>query len=451
MGPDNQPKTALPSNLVRKMLSYRLVMFGLLSFAYMLVVFHRMSTAVISVDLVDAFSILPVSLGILGSMYFYPYSLMQIPAGMLADSIGPRKLVAFSLLIAGLGAVLFGSAPTFQVAVFGRLLIGIGLSAVFVPTLKILSVWFRQNEFATLTGILNSVGSLGSLIAAVPLAYIVLAIGWRQAIIIIGALTAVVAAAVYILVRNNPRDKGYPSIDEIDGIPAAAAPAGQKTPVWQGLWLVLSNRHAWPLFFRGFISSGGWTGLQTMWGIPYLMQVVGLDRIGASSLLMMISIGSLISCPIGGYISDRVMRSRRKPVLISAVLSNLLWVPLAFFSDRLTQPVLLVIFLLMGLVGGLGVAGFAMIKELFPPALTGTVNGTNNFFGMFGGAVYQVILGAIIGQYVNAATPNIYPPEAFRAAFMFLFFNITAGTIAVFFTKETMPEPVSGHKIAGTA
>lgn len=449
MDPDNSQETALSPYLVRKMLSYRWFIFALLSFAYMLVVFHRMSTAVIAGDLVDTFLISPVSLGILGSMYFYPYSLMQIPAGMMADSIGPRKLVAFSLLVAGFGAILFGLAPTFEVAVFGRLLIGIGLSCVFVPTLKILSIWFRPTEFATLTGILNSVGSLGSLVATVPLAFIVLTIGWRRAMLIIGGLTAVVAAAVYTLVRNRPRDKGYPSIEEIDGIPAAKTQTEQRTPVWQGLRMVLANRHAWPLFFRGFISSGGWTGLQTMWGVPYLMQVVGLDRIAASSLIMMISIGTLVSAPIGGYISDRVMRSRRKPVVLAAVLSNLLWIPLAFFSSRLTPPMLKVIFLLMGLVGGLGVAGFALIKELFPPALTGTVNGTNNFFGMFGGAVYQVILGAIIGRYVT--TPGVYPPEAFHAAFLFLFFNITAGTIATFFTQETMPGHPVEHKNARTA
>jgi sugar phosphate permease len=451
LAPASRRETALSPILVRKMLSYRWFIFGLLSFAYMLVVFHRMSTAVITSDLVETFLISPVSLGVLGSMYFYPYSLMQIPAGMMADSIGPRKLVASSLLIAGGGAILFGLAPTFPVAVFGRFLIGVGLSAVFVPTLKILSIWFRQNEFATLTGILNSVGSLGSLVATVPLAFIVLSIGWRQTMFIIGGLTVVVAAAVYILVRNRPRDKGYPSIEEIDGVPAASRPAEPQVPVFQGLRAVLSNRYAWPLFFRGFISSGGWTGLQTMWGIPYLMQVVGLDRIAASSLMAMISIGTIVSAPIGGFISDRVLRSRRKPVLLAAVLSNLLWVPLAFFSDRLTPSMLMVIFLMMGLVGGLGVAGFAMIKELFPPALTGTVNGTNNFFGMFGGAVYQVFLGAIIGRYVNPATPDIYPPEAFRAAFMFLFFNITAGTVATFFTKETMPSRPTEQKVTGTA
>ncbi len=444
------PDSAQPvHSAARRMLSYRWAIFGLLCTAYMLVVFHRMSTAVISNDLVDTFNISAASLGVLGSMYFYPYAVMQIPAGIMADTIGARKLVSFSLLLAGGGALLFAMAPDFKTAVVARLLIGLGLSCVFIPTLKILSIWFRMNEFATLSGIINSVGSLGGLIAAAPLAFFVLTIGWRNTIAVIGITTLVVAGIIYLIVRNNPKDMGFPTIEEIDGIQRQRGQAAEKIPPLLGLKLALSNRYAWPMYIRGFVGSAGWSGLQTLWGVPYLMQVVGLNKLQASGIMMTMAIGSMISSPIGGYLSDRVLHSRKKPVLFSQIATNLCWIPLAFYTDRLSSGFLLGLFLAMGLLGGLGTAGFAMVKELFPLSLAGTANGVGNFFGMFGSAVYQVLLGMIIEHYT--VTTGVYPPEAFHAAFLFAFWNVTLSTVAVFFAKETMPQPVKTAAGAGVA
>lgn len=420
----------------RKVMNYRWVIFFLLCSAYVLVRFHRQSTAVISVDLVDAFQINPVSLGILGSMYFYPYAFMQIPAGLLADSIGPRRLTSISFALAGVGSILFAYAPSFPVAVWARFLIGMGLACVYVPTLKILSVWFRVNEFATLTGILNSVGSLGGLVAAAPLALIVAVTGWRNALMVVGAVTMVIAAVIYLVVRNDPREMGLPTLAEIDGTVPAKGRAVQKMPTLQGMKLAFTNKYAWILYIRGFIANASGAALQSLWGVPFLMSVYNMTRLQASSAIMLMAVGSLVTSPIGGYLSDRVLRSRKKLFVFSAVVNYCLWIPLAFFTDKLSPQYLSVQFLFMGLTMGLGMgSAFAMAKELFPPNLTGTVNGVNNFFGMLGGAVFQVILGYIIGLYSPAA--DVYTAQGFHAAYLFVFATLTFSVLLTFFTKET--------------
>ncbi|MGI5840123.1 MAG: MFS transporter [bacterium] len=432
----------------QQMLSYRIIIFSILAVAYLLVTFHRMSTAVITQDLREVFAIDAAALGILGSMYTIPYALMQIPCGILSDTIGPRKLVTYSFIIAGAGAFLFGATPTFGGALIGRFLIGLGVASVYVPTLKILAVWFRKNEFATLTGILGGLGALGALIASAPLAFASELVGWRLVISTIGAATLVMAILSHLFVRNHPSEKGYPAIEEIDGAAAPATAAAERLPVFASLRMVFGNKYIWPLLIRGFMFAGAGLSLQSLWGGPFLMHVVKLDRVQTGSLLMMISIGSLITSPIGGYLSDKVIRSRKKLAVLSGILTVAGWIPLALLPDKMTPVLLYVLFLFMGVAGGLGLGsvGVAQVKELFPNALAGTATGVNNFFQMSGSAVFTVVLGMIINRY--PAVNEVYPIVAYQTAFTYLLICVIIGTIAVSLSKETMTRETTGTTAA---
>ena len=132
---------------------YRYVIFTIISSAYVLVYFHRLSPAVIAVDMQEFFNISGGVLGLLSSAYFYPYAVMQLPAGFLVDSWGPRKTVSFFLILAALGSIMMGLAPNMSLAFFGRMLIGIGVSTVFVSNFKLLAEWFAPRDFAVMGGI----------------------------------------------------------------------------------------------------------------------------------------------------------------------------------------------------------------------------------------------------------------------------------------------------------
>jgi len=86
------------------------------------------------------------SIGLLSSAYFYAHTVMQLPSGLLTDSWGPRNTASFFALIAAAGAILTGIASTFEQVIAGRLLIGIGVAMVYIPTMKILAAWYRKNE-----------------------------------------------------------------------------------------------------------------------------------------------------------------------------------------------------------------------------------------------------------------------------------------------------------------
>jgi MFS family permease len=89
-------------------LKYRWLIFGILALHFLLVYFHRVSTAVVAQDLVKDFHISGTALGILSSSYFYTYAIMQLPIGFLADSWGPRKaLLDFLNLFPFFGGIVF--------------------------------------------------------------------------------------------------------------------------------------------------------------------------------------------------------------------------------------------------------------------------------------------------------------------------------------------------------
>lgn len=165
---------------------YRWIIFLILSAIYFFVYFHRTSTAVLADKIMEEFAISALAVGLMSSAYFYPYALLQIPVGILSDTKGPRKTTTIFTLIAFIGTMLFAFSNSFMMAILSRFFIGVGVSGVYVPTVKILSQWYRKHEFATLTGVLFAVGNMGALLSAYPLAMMAIIFGWRTAFLFIG-------------------------------------------------------------------------------------------------------------------------------------------------------------------------------------------------------------------------------------------------------------------------
>jgi len=192
---------------------YRWVVFCLLAFGYLLVYFHRLCPAVVALEMQADLNTSGALLGFLAAAYFYPYALMQLPSGLLSDSWGPRKTITIFFAIAGVASIFLGMVESMGLAILARALVGLGVAMLFVPTMKVLTNWFRTDEFARMTGILMAVGGLGGYTASRPLAWLSDMLGWRGSFVAIGAATLVVAVAIWFLVRNTPEEMGLPSVN----------------------------------------------------------------------------------------------------------------------------------------------------------------------------------------------------------------------------------------------
>ena len=422
---------------VEKGLSYyRWFVFAILAAAYMLVYFHRLSPAVMAIELMEPFDVGGAMIGILGSASFYPYAIMQLPAGLLSDSLGPRKSVTIFLIIASAGAILFGMAPSAGVAIFARVLVGFGVCMVFVPTLKVVSQWFSRGEFSMMAAILNATGGIGVLAAAAPLAILTDRMGWRMTFVVIGIATLALAGAVWTWVRNRPEDAGLPPPNLLEHAPETAQ-AVEEVSLLDGMKSVFTNRYFWAIAVWFFFNCGIFFGIGGLWGGPYLMHVYGLNKPQAGGVLNMIAVGMIIGSPFLSMLSDKVLESRKKVMLISSVVVAAVMSLLMVFTDSLSLPMLYMVFLLIGVFSSAVVAiAFTTTKELFPLEVAGTSIGAVNLFPFAGGAIFQPLLGVILEKAGGGS--DAYSVVGYRAVFITCFAASLVALGAVLFMKETL-------------
>ena len=398
---------------------------------------HRVAPAVVATDLMRAFGITAAALGNLAAIYPYVFAAMALVAGSLADTLGPRWTITLGGATMGAGAVVFGLAPSFDVAVVGRLGIGLGASVMLIAWLALAAAWFRPDEFATISGWTQTVGNVGALAAAAPLALLVEAAGWRQTFVMIGGVTLVLALAAAALVRDRPEALGLPPVNPERAGPRAPA-LGE---VLRGVPAVVANRRTWP----PILTAGGVYTTQItflgLWGVPYLTQVYGLARVDAATIVSMLAVGMGIGSPLVGWISDRWLGRRRRPMLACAALYAACWIPLVLPAEaRVPVALLPPLFLLMGLASSGLVLVWSCVREVNNPALVGIAVGFCNLPIFLGFALLQWLTGVILDakwKGLMASGARLYPPAAFQAAFVVCLALAVGAVLAAALVTET--------------
>lgn len=392
---------------------YRHVIFWILAVGYVLVYFHRLCPAVVAVDMMRDLQAGGTLAGLLASAYFYPYAAMQLPAGLLADSWGPRRTIAAFSLLAFAGSVLLGLAPTAAGAIAGRVLVGLGVSMLFVATMKVLAEWFRPDEFATMAGLLMAMGGVGSLTAASPLAAMSAWVGWRMSFVAVGILTLGLAALVWFFVRDRPADMGLPSPF------TRAGPAPTAIPLGEGVAKVLRHGPFWFLATWFFFELAIFFAFGGLWGGPYLMHVHGLSKAQAGGVLSMLAVGMIVGSPFLSWASNRLLRGRKPVIVLCSAATLGITAVLAFRTASVAVGALYPLCFGLGVTASAVVTiGFTTAKELFPVQMAGTATGLVNLFPFAGGVVFQPVLGAVLEAH--GRVEGAFTVAGYRSAFLVL-------------------------------
>jgi sugar phosphate permease len=421
----------MTDDLMIKAKRYGWIIFWILAIGYILVYFHRLCPAVVAVEMMKDLKTTGALTGFLGAAYFYPYALMQLPAGLLSDSWGPRKTITIFFVIAFIGSIILGLAPSVSLAILGRTLVGLGVAMLFVPTMKILAEWFHASQFAMMTGILMALGGLGSLISATPLVLLSNWIGWRMSFVAVGCFTLILAVFVWLIVRDRPSDMGWPSPAETSS--SAKPPITLK----QGVIKVLTTFAFWPIAVWFFFEMGIFFSYGGLWGGPYLIQVYGYSKAQSGHILSMLAIGMIVGSPLLSYISNTVVKSRKIVIVFCSAMVLCISGILAFNTAAIPLPVHYLICLGLGIFGSaIVVIGFTTNKELFPVQMAGTATGLVNLFPFAAGAVFQPVLGYVLEKQgrIEAA----FTLAGYQNAFRVLFACGVIALIASLFFKETL-------------
>jgi len=351
---------------------------------FALSMFYRVSTAVISPALIKDLGLTTGQLSDLAAVFFYAFAASQLPIGIALDRVGARITMSFLALAAVGGALLFAVGQTPTHLVLARILLGIGMSGNLMVVLALLAAWFPVNRFALLSGIVVSIGVLGDLLAATPLALLSLSIGWRSTFLVFGAINTAVVGALLLVMRDHPGGR---------------APASSKGhTLWSGLAYLAKTYSYWAISFSSFVRYGYFAALRGLWAGPFLIYGLGLDEIAASNVLLVMGIGYMIGMPVSGSLSDSVLRSRKPVVLWSMAALCVVTILIMRVASSTPLWYVLLVFFAMGFMAAPGQIMYAHIKELLPSSMIAQAITAVNLFTVLGAAIMTQLLGLMIGS-----------------------------------------------------
>ncbi|MGF6771878.1 MFS family permease [Paraburkholderia sp. GAS199] len=340
------------------------------------------------------------NLGTLTSIYFLGFAGAQIPAGVLLDRYGARRVTAGVLLFAAAGSLLFSLSHSMGGMLAGRLLIGIGGSVCLGGAFKATAQHFPVQQLTLVNGIVMAVGGLGGVAVGAPLSLLLTVAQWRTVSVGLAVLTACVAAIIWL---------GAPSSE-------TKASAASFADQFKGTLHILRSRAFWKLATFSALTQAVFYAMQSLWVGAFLRDLVPLGSTSGAA-----RIGSLISMLGGAFIVGNVCFGalarafERRGIRVqsfSGVTMLAFVVVQALLAARipLPEPVLWVAY---GALGGTGILTYAVLAEHFPARLIGRVNTTFTLVIFVGIFVTQIAVGAALSHW--PVSEGHYPAAAHQA------------------------------------
>lgn len=385
---------------------YAWLLYGLVILAYLFVPFHRVSPAIMAQDIMLSLHIGAPAMGLLASAFFVVYGIMQMPGGLLADGIGPRRLLPVMVGISGLGALCFGMADSFWMAFAGRGIMGFGVSVIFLCGMQIIGQWFPREQFGRLSGMFLGMGGVGIIMASGPLASLCVSMGWRNAFLLCGAVTLALAAVLIFTIKDAP-----------GRVNKGADIALMK----RNLRIVIGERNFWFacvwLFaqFNMHMSFGG------LWGGTYLMDVRGLSQTETGQLLSVSALGVIAGGFLSGWLCDVVFKSTRTTMLFCGAVATSNFVVLALFGHIMPLWGLYIWFAVMATFGvSAGTPSFTAMRHLFGEQATASASGLLNCLPSVGVLVLQPLTGHVLELFGRTPGGGFTIPGYAAACWIFV-------------------------------
>ncbi|MCA3237034.1 MAG: MFS transporter [Curvibacter sp.] len=265
-----------------------ILVFLVFAFAYFFSALVRSVTATLSPELTREFSLNARDLGLLAGGYFLGFAAMQLPLGKWLDRHGPKRVVIGFLAVAVLGCIAFAQARGLTGLLLARVLCGVGLAACLMAPLTGYRRWLdpasqlRANSWMLMTG------SMGMVASTLPVQWLLPQFGWRP---IFWGLAGVLLLSMALIAWRVPG--WHASTPQSD--------AGTYAGVWRHPYF----RRLIPL---GFFNYGGMVAIQTLWAVPWMLQVGAYTPMQAATSLFWINVAMLGTFWSWGVLIPRLTR-----------------------------------------------------------------------------------------------------------------------------------------------
>ena len=363
--------------------------------AYYASYFFRNIDALISHDLDVDLKLGAAHLGLLTSVYFLAFAFVQIPAGILLDRFGPRRVQSTLLLFAAIGAALFGLASRFEFLLIGRALIGFGVAGSLIAGLKAIALWFPKDRLPLVNGCFIMIGTLGVISATVQAEWLLHFIGWKTLFVSLAGLCVACALAIFIVVPEAPSVK-----------PTTKARSIQYK-------MIYADARFWRLAPLSMMCISTAWALQGLWAASWFFDVEGLEHPAIVRRLFVMAISLSFGALLFGVVADQLRGRGVRPrtilcciaiIFILAQIALVLDIPISSF---LIWPII-------ASTGAATVISYSVLSEYFPIEILGQANSALNTFHIGGTFVIQAAIGLIVGLWTGEG--GHYPAIADRTA-----------------------------------
>ena len=383
----------------------------------------QVSPSVMSHELMSAFSLNGAGLGFMAACYFYTYMILQIPAGLLLDRFGLRLLLTITITVAAIGGVIFSQTSTVWAADVARGLIGAGAAFGTTGYMKAVNNWAPRQHLAIFSGLFGTACMLGATFASSPIAILVTHLGWRQTMLLVGALGIILALCVGLFVRNGAKEKSeYTSSGNF----------------LSGLKAVLCTRNNWPLLVFNGIAFAPVAVYGGLWGAPFLEQTYHVSRTHAAFSASLIFFGLAVGGPILGWLSDH-FHHRKRFIYLGTVISLICLLLMLYLPGHSMVTIDVLTFLT-----GLGLSSFlisyTMALEYNSVAHAATVIAVINTGSPIFGAIAEPLIGHLLDNgwhgKVGVHGVHIFSTADYHQALIVLPIYLLIALVAMWLVKE---------------
>ncbi|WP_433788139.1 MFS transporter [Actinomycetospora sp. CA-101289] len=378
-----------------------LIVFGVAVLAYVAAVLGRSSLAATGVAAAERFGVSSGVLSLLAVVQLAVYAALQVPAGVLTDRLGPRRLIAGGAVLVAAGQVVLALAAPFWLAVLGRVLVGAGDAVTFVSVLRLIPAWFPARRVPVLNQLAGILGQLGQVVSAVPLAALVVGAGWTPAYLVAGGTAVLVAVLALAVIRDGPAGAAAQSGPAIaGGLGAAVREPGVRLAFWCHL--------AAPFPGNAF-------GL--LWGFPFLTGGEGVASGTARALLAAYVVAGIAIGPLLGLVAGRWPERRVRLIVVSVLAQATAWLVVLAWPGPAPLALLVLHVVVLGGGGPASLVAFDIARAAVPPERLGRASGIVNVGG-FVSTIAVVLLVGLALDLQGAGTPDTYDLTAFRVAML---------------------------------
>jgi len=411
-------------NRLKKHAAYGIFMCAIGAIFYCYEFVLRIIPGALQTELSAAFGhISATTFGELSALYYFAYSPMQLPVGMLMDRFGPRRLLLVACLTCTFGSWMFSYTASMLIAGIGRFLVGLGSSFAFVGVLSLAVNWLPRRYFSLVAGLITTLGMVGLVFGEVNITHIALTYGWESVLTLLVVFGAILTVIVFLTVQDGP-----------DG---HVVHRYSLPDFFKNVWKVLVSHEIWLI---GLVGACLYTSLSVfgeLWGKTYLEQVHHLTKMESAHTISAMFLGWAVGAPIAGYYSDRSGR-RVLPLTVGAFFS-LICISAVLYVPHLSYLTLNILLFLYGVFSATEIIVFIMGKENSGAKLSGTAFAVVNMIVTLGGVVFQPLVGKLLDKFGDSgivAGEHVYTIADYQVALSILPISLLLVMILAFFLKD---------------